>query len=78
MEEGSKRVGSLVGFNRISRERLVWIIPMEVEQGGRIELKLSHSGVRMILGATAEIRGDPVLSHSNMGSTSWNSLATCY
>lgn len=41
MEEGSKRVGSLVGFNRISRERLVWIIPMEVEKAGRIELKLT-------------------------------------
>lgn len=41
MEEGSKRVGSLVGFNRISRERLVWIIPMEVEKVGRIELKLT-------------------------------------
>lgn len=27
MEEGSKSVGSLVGFNRISNECLVWIIP---------------------------------------------------
>lgn len=57
MEEGSKRLGSLVCCNRISHGCLVWKIPVEVERNGRTRSQPTRpQQCESDIGATAEIR----------------------